>query len=1355
MCAANRILVPLLCLLAGVAYPQARKPQLVTQSCLHNTWPTLSPDDHVLVTVDNRAACLWEVASGRLLRKLSGHTDRIRQVAFSPDGSTILTRADDVILWDAASGAILQRLSVGEARIVAASFGDNGRNVLIATPGLLAVFETSSGRELRKAPLPDPPADPFRICSGFSADGSALVLCGHQKDRPLYIWNVASLGSPLRLALTANKTDSTQAELSFDGSLLLVREIGKSYAVWDTRRARQLWAVSDTSRRATFSADGAEVLLAGDGIKAYRSIDGVELSSSQASSGQGAVDYVAVSHDTRWAAIATNSGEVEYTALDNAPSRISTDEVFDRAIVSADGGTLLASRGLAVAAAETVLFDVNSGKPVMRRKGRAIAFSPDGRLAFVGDAVIETASLRVLHQFQDVETVAFSANGKSLYLGATHGLIVATERLDDPARPFPGSYDLLAVSEDELYALLGTPGGLELREIDSGRSLGQLYHGSSSIEAASFYSGHQRAAAINDDGYLVEWELGAAGAREILRVRVHASQYENSKSLVISKDETKAVVGYYSGNLAVVDLASGEVTAELGRLNGSVLDLRRIANEDAIWCVSRKLSVSRVDMSHRTPPIAERTVDVRFISRSVDGKSLLTGWERPVRWSLETGGETARAQQNFAVTPGLRLTDPPHHMAAAADGRRILLARAGGVNQWVPADETFSQLAPNSPNVVGAMGLSEDGKFGVVVEWLEKEEQGSVIRLLNLDSGREIRALSSSFHFADCVAFSPDMKLLAVGGFGGIEVFSFDKAQRLNRVRTIPGPPETEFCGLSFSPDGTQLLAGGDPPGVYDIASGSLIHALHAEDRNDAVVFSPNGRFIVIGTNRGANLFEWPGGRLIVNLPHVENVQAVAFTSDSHYVFTGSDSTTRVWSIPGGELIASMYSFDQGDWAVVAPDGRFDTNNFDRRMPLHWVMPADPFRALPFELFMREYYTPRLLPRLLSGEHLPPVRELARLDLRQPVVRIKSITPQADPHLVTVSVEAGDGARDLRLFRDGQLVGYHEGFWTGGLVEFRDVRIPHYSQPTTVPFTAYALNKDLVRSEISSASYRLAGSEEVPPRAFVINIGVDRNRATGCDLRYAVADAIALHGVIQEGWKTLTPRMNLLVADDANPNGASKTAIRDVLARFAQDVRPEDVFLLSFSGHGYTEKSGLFYLIPSDLEGDCSHVDARLLASAISMDELRDWLRPIDAGEMVLILDACFAGASVESGDFKPGPMGSAGLGQLAYDKRMRILAASQPNQAAGETPLLGMGFLTYALVKDGIERKQADWRPKDGQIHLSEWLNFAVKRVPAIDESLRRGIGAPRALLHPDSPSQTPSLFDFTPRDNAGLRIK
>jgi uncharacterized caspase-like protein len=234
----------------------------------------------------------------------------------------------------------------------------------------------------------------------------------------------------------------------------------------------------------------------------------------------------------------------------------------------------------------------------------------------------------------------------------------------------------------------------------------------------------------------------------------------------------------------------------------------------------------------------------------------------------------------------------------------------------------------------------------------------------------------------------------------------------------------------------------------------------------------------------------------------------------------------------------------------------------------------------------------------------------------------------------------------------------------------------------------------------------------------------------------------------------------LLTADDSEPNGSSKDRWRSVLAEIAGKATPDDTFILTYSGHGYSDSDGMFYLLPSDLQGDCGQVDDALKQSAISDDHLTNWIRPIDAGEMVMILDACYSAASIESNDFKPGPMGNRGLGQLAYDRRIRVPAASQATQPAGEAGALGMGYLSYALVKNGLSAAQADWQPKDGAIWLREWLAYGVEQTPKLYGGVRAGDQGNRGVIAAFRGKntvslQTPALFDFRAEGDVGLRLK
>ena len=168
-----------------------------------------------------------------------------------------------------------------------------------------------------------------------------------------------------------------------------------------------------------------------------------------------------------------------------------------------------------------------------------------------------------------------------------------------------------------------------------------------------------------------------------------------------------------------------------------------------------------------------------------------------------------------------------------------------------------------------------------------------------------------------------------------------------------------------------------------------------------------------------------------------------------------------------------------------------------------------------------------------------------------------------------------------------------------------------------------------------------------------------------------------------------------------------------------QKVQPEDLVLISFAGHGYASREGLFYLIPYDIGVNSGGLEGALQKS-ISTDELSLWLRDIDAGEMIMIVDACHSAAAVQGDGFKPGPMGSRGLGQLSYDKGMKILTATQAQRGTGLKDLQH-GLLTYSLIVNGIENGMADVQPKDNQLFSTEWLEFAVKDVPTTYEKIQR----------------------------------
>jgi uncharacterized caspase-like protein len=129
-----------------------------------------------------------------------------------------------------------------------------------------------------------------------------------------------------------------------------------------------------------------------------------------------------------------------------------------------------------------------------------------------------------------------------------------------------------------------------------------------------------------------------------------------------------------------------------------------------------------------------------------------------------------------------------------------------------------------------------------------------------------------------------------------------------------------------------------------------------------------------------------------------------------------------------------------------------------------------------------------------------------------------------------------------------------------------------------------------------------------------------------------------------------------------------------------------------------------------------------ILKHSISDLELEDALGKIDADQLLLVIDACNSGQALEASERRRGPMNTRGLAQLAYEKGMYVLTASQSIEVAFESATLKHSYLAYALVDEGIRSGAADTN-HDGEVLLREWFDYAIDRVPQIGrEQNRRG---------------------------------
>ena len=80
---------------------------------------------------DDNTIKLWNSQDGRLIRTLTGHTDRVYSVAFSPDGQTIASGSRDntIKLWNSQDGRLIRTLTGHTDRVYSVAFSPDGQTI--------------------------------------------------------------------------------------------------------------------------------------------------------------------------------------------------------------------------------------------------------------------------------------------------------------------------------------------------------------------------------------------------------------------------------------------------------------------------------------------------------------------------------------------------------------------------------------------------------------------------------------------------------------------------------------------------------------------------------------------------------------------------------------------------------------------------------------------------------------------------------------------------------------------------------------------------------------------------------------------------------------------------------------------------------------------------------------------------------------------------------------------------------------------------------------------------------------------------------------------------------------------------
>ncbi len=209
---------------------------------------TFSPDGKILASGGSEQSSggkkhpttirLWNMLTGELKNTLTGHTDGVNCIAFSPDGKTLASGGGDstIRFWDPHTGKQRTTLIGHEGPVVRIAFSSDGKT-LASTTGYITyrrgknpdyaiwLWDINTGKH--KSTYSGHTEEVNSIA--FSPDGKTLASAS--KDTTIRLWDIQT--GKLRTTFTGDGKEDSSVAFSPDGKMLACRHRNGTILLWD------------------------------------------------------------------------------------------------------------------------------------------------------------------------------------------------------------------------------------------------------------------------------------------------------------------------------------------------------------------------------------------------------------------------------------------------------------------------------------------------------------------------------------------------------------------------------------------------------------------------------------------------------------------------------------------------------------------------------------------------------------------------------------------------------------------------------------------------------------------------------------------------------------------------------------------------------------------------------------------------------------------------------------------------------------------------------------------------------------------------------------------------------------------
>ena len=838
----------------------------------------------------------------------------------------------------------------------------------------------------------------------------------------------------------------------------------------------------------------------------------------------------------------------------------------------------------------------------------------------------------------------------------------------------------------------------------------------------------------------------------------------NGKLLAITRYEDGA------GTVQILDIASKKIVKKFTGIQDSSINTLSFSKDNRYMVTKAGTSFLMYDLVslQYLKTFHSEGIFTKGILFNADATKLYEGINSNgfvVQWNLKdiqvdkTFGSPANAIKDLALTPdqkslvllygtsdyrneklSLQKLDLNAAVLSGINSRGIVnkmrnfdIASAGGGRLF---DATIVNKVDNilSDKSASAFAISNNNKILVTTDNYESEPQ---LYFYNIEDGKKISSIKLQTP-AYSILYTKDDKIVYVG-YGSnnridkIEIKTGTILKSFEHVNSYSKSRKIKY--MLLSKDESILVGVNEFYLMYSWNTTTGVESnlgLSSEAMGFSLKTIPNTNTFVFGDGKkNIETYDLSSNKITSSLTiNARTIGAMDITSNGKFIFYGNiDKSISIWDMTKKTLAGTMVFFGEKDWVLVDKAGRFDGTQ-PAMQNMHYTKGLE---ILPLESGYEQFYTPRLLSRILEGENFvaPPVNIVTIKDA--PKVKITAEQTQrnlsveddvavfkSENEQVKIKVQAdcpNDGVTEIRLFQNGKLVETTRNLVVEDEKASEKSSVKIFAVTLSAGenrFKAIAFNTERTESKpaeliVSYTALNIDAPAKTVTTLHLMVVGINSYKNPKYNLNYALADATSFSEAMTGGSKDLFEKTNTIFIKDAD---ATKEGIAAAFEKVKAIAKPQDLFVFYYAGHGVINDKNKFFLVPYDVTQLYGN-DGALEQKGFSADDLQQMSKNIKAQKQLFILDACQSAGVLNSVVSARGAAEEKAIAQLARATGTYWLTASSSEQFASEFSQLGHGSFTYCL----LQAFKGDASHGDGKLTVKILDAYLQTKVPEITQ--------------------------------------